>query len=104
MKEYIEREATLKELHKVPAYFDSGDIRYGIQIAIDIVEKQLTADVAEVKHGEWKEHDRYVCNSDGKPVAKIDIVYICSECGRQEYRKEPYCHCGVKMDKKDGDT
>ena len=60
-----------------------------------------TADVEEVKHGEWEESDIYICNSDGKPIAKVDTVYVCSECGREESRKEPYCHCGAKMDGKD---
>jgi hypothetical protein len=47
-KEYIEREALVKELNKAPAYFGSGDIQYGLLIAKDIAEKQPTADVAEV--------------------------------------------------------
>lgn len=47
-----------------------------------------TADVAEVKHGEW------ISNEFGG-------VYICSECGRKETTNtEPYCHCGAKMDGK----
>lgn len=50
------------------------------------------------KKGKWEEHDRYICNSDDEPVAKIGVVFICSECGRQEYHKEPYCHCGAKME------
>lgn len=57
-----------------------------------------TADVAPVVRGEWIEHDEYICNSDGKPVAKIGTIFVCSLCGREERRKEPYCHCGAKMD------
>ena len=56
------------------------------------------AAVEEVKHGEWIESDRYICNSDGKPVSKIGTVYVCSKCGREEPRIEPYCNCGAKMD------
>jgi hypothetical protein len=48
MAEYIEREKLLEELEKIPAYFDSGDTRYGIEIAIDQTKKQPTADVVEV--------------------------------------------------------
>lgn len=64
------------------------------------IDDMPTADVAEVRHGRWEEHDRYICNSDDKPVAKIGTIYICSECGRQEYQMESYCHCGAKMDGK----
>ena len=45
---YIDKESTIKELEKVPAYFDSGDIRYGIDIATQQVIEQPTADVVEV--------------------------------------------------------
>lgn len=48
MAEYIEREKLLEELEKIPAFFDSGDIRYGIEIAIDQTKKQPTADVVGV--------------------------------------------------------
>lgn len=29
---------------------------------------------------------------------KILSGYTCSICGRTEKEKEPYCHCGAKMD------
>ena len=48
MAEYIERETLIEKLNEAPAYFDSGDIRYGIDIATSIVIKQPTADVVEV--------------------------------------------------------
>ena len=58
------------------------------------------ADVVEVRHGIWVERDQWVCNSDDKPVAKIGTIFICSQCGRAEHNKKPYCHCGAKMDGK----
>ena len=48
MAEYIEREKLIEKLNEAPAYFDSGDIRYGIDIAIQQVIEQPTADVVEV--------------------------------------------------------
>ena len=48
MAEYIEREALIEKLNEAPTYFDSGDIRYGIEIAIDQTKKQPTADVVKV--------------------------------------------------------
>lgn len=40
-KEYIEREALIKELNKAPAHFGSGDIQYGILLSKGIVENNL---------------------------------------------------------------
>ena len=106
MAEYIEREALLdlldkrlSELRKQYGPFDH--YTDGFDEAVDKVFQLPTADVTEVRHGKWEEHDRYICNSDDKPVAKIGTIYICSECGRQECRMEPYCHCGARMDRKD---
>lgn len=48
MDEYIERKKLLKDLSEIPAYFDSGDIRYGIEIATAKVKEQPTADVVEI--------------------------------------------------------
>lgn len=44
MTEYIEREAALSELKKIPAYFDSRDIWYGISLAMDVIRKLPVAD------------------------------------------------------------
>lgn len=89
-KEYIEREATIKELHKAPAYFDSGDIRYGILVAINQVEKQPTADVAEVRHGKWITPTKI----NGRT---FDIPH-CSVCGNVPCDKGKYCpNCGADM-------
>ena len=42
--------------------------------------------------GEWIEH------RETRPYT--EVFYICSKCGRKEFQKEPYCHCGARM--KDG--
>lgn len=52
------------------------------------------------KHGEWREEFRSQKSPDGyfywnTPQKKI---YVCSICGREEVKKEPYCNCGAKMD------
>lgn len=48
MTEYIKREKLLKDLSEIPAYFDSGDIRYGIEITTAKAKEQPTADVVEI--------------------------------------------------------
>ena len=85
MAEYIEREALIKKLNEAPAYFDSGDIRYGIDIATQQVIEQPTADVVEVKHGTW-----YHGTEHGAVYAK------CSACGRKmNYSCYGYAYCAL---------
>lgn len=57
-----------------------------------------TVDVEEIRHREWKQN----------PHCKR--IYFCSECGRhiedgsfRPYENFPYCHCGAKMDGKEGE-
>ena len=62
-----------------------------------IIMGQPTADVAEVKHGEWlyrHEHATYSCHS---------IRIVCNECNHYFARLDgenfKYCpNCGAKMD------
>ena len=89
MARYIDVDALKNDGH--PCWHDGrGNIYYEVDHAPIV-------NVQEVKQGHWKEFDRYVCNSDDKPIAKIGTVYVCSECGREEPNKEPYCHCGADM-------
>lgn len=68
---------------------------------MSIIEKQPTADVVEVKHGEWIESEKeeyyesWIVNSWYKPL-------ICSECGYKrpplDNYKYPICqNCGADM-------
>ena len=72
------------------------------KLAIEALEHLLantpTVDAVEVVHGRWDKYDCYKCNSDGKPVIRTGNVFVCSVCGREERYREPYCHCGAKMD------
>ena len=54
------------------------------------VESEATADVAEVKHGEWLEEES-------------GLFYCCTNCGYiVEYQLTSYCpNCGAKMDATD---
>lgn len=59
--------------------------------------KAPAADVATVVHGWW------ISFLDGDHIMP-ERYYRCSRCGRVESRRQPYCHCGAKMDgeRKDG--
>ena len=63
----------------------------------DVIE-QPTVDVVEVERGEWLDVIEEVNNTCAGITFKGFAGYKCSLCGRQEIRKEPYCHCGAKMD------
>lgn len=58
----------------------------------ELIDKVPDADVAPVVHGKWISRV-YIdtCGADW-------TSYCCSLCGRIEIKKEPYCHCGAKMD------
>lgn len=75
----------------------------GMLEAIHCIEAMQTADVQEVRRGEWK------------PLSDDDQdegVYLCSECGCREFFPcydqllfYNFCpNCGAKMDGKDGQT
>lgn len=58
------------------------------------VHSMPAEDVAPVVRGEWVERVIQRSDPDGDWLA---LEYRCSLCGRVEYRKEPYCHCGADM-------
>lgn len=82
-KEYIERNALIAEYDRVHIGPAGG--------ARKLMVDAPTADVAEVKHGEWR----------GKPIAGYSDIK-CSVCNTrfvQETGTWSYCpECGAKMD------
>lgn len=57
------------------------------------------ADVAPIVHGRWIEVGFEAQDVFGKlPPVKVVRGYRCNVCNRFEREKEPYCHCGAKMD------
>lgn len=56
--------------------------------------EQPTADVEEVKHGEWKQGIPYICSVCGKPAPDEKNTSEKYSCWTS-----PYCpNCGAKMD------
>lgn len=88
MSIYIDREDLLKNLKQfAPEYLKP--------LIISLIEKQPTADVAEVRRGKWQP-----CYEDWRKQIEGDE---CSACGFQHYgtniRNYPYCpNCGARMD------
>lgn len=99
MAEYIDREKMLKYIEENNTADEWIVGQYNADWIYSFIESQPTADVVEVKHGEWK-HKR--ATIDG------EHYFCCSECGREVSvniydnpsvtRFYPYCHCGAKMD------
>ena len=102
MTEYIERAALKREL----APYEENDFSQQINVILAIVDAQPAADVVEVRHGRWVSeiHHTYLpveYDDAGDPILHEYTSYRCSLCGREEAKKEPYCHCGACMDKED---
>ena len=74
MAEYIEREKLIKKLNEAPAYFDSGDIRYGIDIATQQVIEQPTADVVEVVRCKDCKHAKLDLMEKGLAVCRRPVL------------------------------
>ena len=87
---YIDKDLLLKDISESVVFSVKGscspELR-GARKIIDRIENAPTADVVEVKHGEW-----------------IDIniaEWQCSECNYrvERWNNTPYCPgCGTKMD------
>ena len=85
---YIERESAIKSLLNDCL----GQVSYSREDAADCIFWLDTADVAPVRHGQW------ITKQEKDTFAGYLYSYECSECGRVEQCKEPYCNCGAKMD------
>lgn len=97
MAEYIERSAGVSILRAKANMAVLMDAAPYFEKAAQMLEKLPAADVAPVVHGRW------ISFLDGDHIMP-ERYYRCSRCGRVESRRQPYCHCGAKMDgeRKDG--
>ena len=94
MNRYINAKKVMEEINRIGGHNLCEWDTIGVKALID---RQPTADVVEVRHGEWvfKEYgeDTYT---------NLTRIYECSLCGRTieclNEADEPYCHCGAKMD------
>ena len=89
MTEYIKNPLSGKL--KGVTYEDGKIIDVHIRDTDDVVKVFVP-----VRHGRWIE------KQEKDTFAGYLYSYECSECGRVEQRKEPYCpKCGTKMDLED---
>ena len=88
--EYISREAALKAADEWVSEACMAPVMR-VSRLFDKLAKVPAADVAEVVHRRW------ISFLDGDHIMP-ERYYRCSRCGRVESRRQPYCHCGAKMD------
>ena len=78
----------LEDLRKFPFRLNTNEFNLGVEAVIEYAENLPTADVVELRHGEWLE-----CSNE--------LNKYCSICGKVEgtiYEKPPFCkNCGAKM-------
>lgn len=88
MSEYIERKAVINKVNEILAHFDNGDIRYGIELAIQTIKDTPTADVVEIVR--CKDCRHYVaeyCTRDIK--SRTNMFYM---------RADDFCSYGERKD------
>ena len=89
-KEYIEREAFMEFWNKEFRHLYPND-KYLVALA-----NFPTADVVEVVHGEWIEHE-WAEEENGLIISNFE----CSACHNWKRKRSDYCpNCGAKMDGK----
>nr|DAJ44310.1 MAG TPA: DNA-directed RNA polymerase [Caudoviricetes sp.] len=89
--EYIRRDAAMKAVASQYGACRSPAQNRMIDEIRNKIRRMPAADVAEVVHGQW------ISFLDGDHIMP-ERYYRCSRCGRVESRRQPYCHCGAKMD------
>ncbi|MGN1418509.1 MAG: hypothetical protein ACI4W6_04205, partial [Acutalibacteraceae bacterium] len=103
MSEYIVHESLMNKLNAYKpdksTVCDYGDcVQEGFEHAVEIIENQPAADVAEVRHGKWiLENDLGNGMADYKcSVCDYDDTFCIALIQRNFYK---YCTCcGAKMD------
>ena len=88
--EYIRREAAMKAANEWVSEACMAPVMR-VSRLFDKLAKVPAADGAEVVHRRW------ISFLDGDHIMP-ERYYRCSRCGRVESRRQPYCHCGAKMD------
>lgn len=71
-----------------------------LRSVLEVVKKQPTADVVEVKHGEWIIQPKIQIPLSYAYIRKM-LLYSCPYCKKEYRQKMNYCgNCGTKMDGK----
>lgn len=91
MAEYIDRESAFDAITDLTGKAPTRSAYEAVWKSARALKKIPAADVVPVVHGRW------ISFLDGDHIMP-ERYYRCSRCGRVESRRQPYCHCGAKMD------
>ena len=90
MAEYINRAELISNLKE----FANEQLTPLIE---NLIQKQPTADVAEVRHGKWLTWEEQF--PDRKPTKKNNLGVFCNNCHSHADNMTDYCpNCGARMD------
>lgn len=88
---------TVPNVRKVTEYDEGGWGMSYNAVPEEAIENAAAVDAEPVRHARWVVD--IVTDYGAYPVYSYKSGYTCSLCGRLERtNKEPYCHCGAKMD------
>jgi hypothetical protein len=93
LKEYEDLGLTPEDIAHLAQFYKKQTSAEAIEANMKIVAKLLQA---ENKEAHWIPSRQYNDNSFSGLLRYVE-GYECSECGRFEEEKEPYCNCGCKM-------
>ena len=99
-KRYIDADALKQDIVASSPFEYGWNVDMEVDEILELVDDQPTADVEEVRHGEWI---LLGCSDDDWNLLR----FKCSICGREIHEhknydqplkiKYPYCHCGARM-------
>lgn len=100
---YILRAGAIDAIKRNSGTLYTREAEFLLRKVILLLKNAPAADVAEVVHGRWLEEKRQTLlpveyDDAGEPILHDYVVYRCYRCGRTCKQKEPYCHCGAKME------
>ena len=90
MREYIDRESLISNLKE----FANEQLTPLVE---NLIQKQPTADVVEVRHGKWLTWEEQF--PDRKPTKKNNLGVFCNNCHSHADNMTDFCpNCGARMD------
>jgi hypothetical protein len=100
---YILRSGAIDAIKRNSGTLYTREAEFLLRKVILLLKNAPAADVSEVVHGRWLEEKRQTLlpveyDDAGEPILHDYVVYRCYRCGRTCKQKEPYCHCGAKME------
>ena len=95
---YIKKELLLADISDARIKNVKKISHIALDIFKEMIEKQPTYDVEELRHGEWEFVFATRCSKTSG--CEIGRGYVCSLCKRVSDEKTNYCHCcGAKMER-----